>query len=60
MAQASKLHEALDGLMKENEALTLKAALANTFKVGAHCLDFVHGDMVQHGTACHSYTWWNC
>lgn len=35
MAQASKLHEAMDGLMKENEALTLKAALASTYKVRA-------------------------
>lgn len=35
MGQASKLHGALDALMKENEALTLKAALADTMKVSA-------------------------
>lgn len=33
MSQATKLHEAMDGLLKENQALTLKAALASTYKV---------------------------
>lgn len=33
MSAATKLHQGMDALMKENEALTLKAALATTFKV---------------------------
>lgn len=39
MAQASKLHEVLSQVMKENETLTLKAALASTLEVGgAWCM----------------------
>ena len=34
MNQAAKVHAAMDTLIKENEALTLQAALGNTFKVG--------------------------
>jgi hypothetical protein len=33
MSAATKLHQGMDALMKENEALTLKAALATTLKV---------------------------
>lgn len=33
MTQAATLHDVMNTVMKENEALTLKAALASTYKV---------------------------